>query len=107
MGVPLVASIPSYRPMEVKQATALFFFIFVAFAFSQDFKSEQPQSIPLTVPAGVPLRLYLIKRVSKRVDAVVEAKLIGPVYAFDHEVIPSGTQAIGRVSRLKPVSKWD
>src|ERR1700681_2636574 len=93
--------------MEVRQATALLFFAFVTVAFSQDFKSEQPQSIPLTVPAGVPLRLYLTKRVSKRVKAAVEAKLAGPVYAFDREVIPTGTQAIGHVSRLQPVSKWE
>jgi hypothetical protein len=93
--------------MEVRQATALLFLAFVAFAFSQDFKSEQPQSIPLTVPAGVPLRLYLTKRVSKRVNAAVEAKLLGPVYAFDHEVIPAGTQAIGHVSRMQPVAKWE
>src|ERR1700681_1748564 len=93
--------------MEVRQATALLFFAFVTVAFSQDFKSEQPQSIPLTVPAGVPLRLYLTKRVSKRVNAAVEAKLLGPVYSFDHEVIPAGTQAIGHVSRLQSVSKWE
>src|ERR1700682_6626077 len=93
--------------MEVKQATALLFCAFATFAFSQDFKSDSPQSIPLTVPAGVPLRLYLTKRVSKRVNAPVEAKLIGPVYAFDREAIPSGTQAIGHVSQLQPVSKWE
>ena len=91
----------------MKQATALLFCAFATFAFSQDFKSDQPQSIPLTVPAGVPLRLYLTKRVSKRVDAPVQAKLAGPVYAFDREVIPSGTQAIGHVSRLQSVSKWE
>jgi len=51
--------------------------------------------------------LYLTKRVSKRVNAAVEAKLLGPVYAFDHEVIPAGTQAIGHVSRLQSVSKWE
>jgi hypothetical protein len=93
--------------MKARQATALLFFVSVPSAFSQDFKSDQSQSIPLTVPAGVPLRLYLTKRVSKRVDAPVEAKLAGPVYAFDREVIPSGTQAIGHVSRLESVSKWE
>lgn len=58
------------------------------------------------VPAGVPLRLYLTKRVSKRMDAPVLAKLAAPVFSFDHEVIPSGTQAIGHVSRLESVPKW-
>src|SRR6266404_4662556 len=93
--------------MEVRQATALLLFAFATFGFPQDFKSVQSQSIPLTVPANVPLRLYLTKRVSKRVGAPVEAKLLAPVYAFDHEVIPAGTQAIGHVSRLESVSKWE
>src|SRR5258706_13119924 len=92
--------------MEVRQATALSLFAFVTFGFSQDFKSVQSH-IPLTVPANVPLRLYLTKRVSKRIGAPVEAKLLAPVYAFDHEVIPAGTQAIGHVSRLESVSKWE
>jgi len=92
--------------MKTRQATALLFFVSVTSAFSQDLKNDQPQSIPLTVPAGVPLRLYLTKRVLKRLDAPVKAKLAGAVYAFDREVIPSGTQAIGHVSRLESVSKW-
>jgi hypothetical protein len=93
--------------MEVRQTTALSLLAFATFGFSQDFKGDQPQSIPLTVPASVPLRLYLTKRVSKRVGAPVDAKLVGPVYAFDHEVIPVGTQAIGHVSGLQSVSKWE
>ncbi len=88
----------------MKQLTAFLFFLSVA--FPQDSQTNQPQSIPLTIPAGVPLRLYLTKRVPKRMDALVEAKLAEPVYSFDREVIPSGTQAIGHVSRLESVSKW-
>jgi type IV secretory pathway VirB10-like protein len=66
----------------------------------------QASTIPLTVPAGVPLRLYLTKRVSKKVDAPVEAKVLEPVFAFDHQVIPAGATVLGRVEELKPVSKW-
>src|SRR2546423_366769 len=54
--------------MAVTQATASFL-VFVTFAFSQAFKSDPSQKIPLTVPAGVPLGLYLTKRVSKRIGA--------------------------------------
>ncbi len=64
------------------------------------------QTTPLQVPAGSPLRLYLTKRIPKRRDAPVEAKVLAPVYAFDHEVIPAGTQVLGRVSSVQPVSKW-
>jgi hypothetical protein len=75
-------------------------------AFGQDAGNDQTRSISLTVPAGVPLRLYLTKRVSKRLNAPVEAKLLTPVYAFDHEVIPAGTPVFGHVSELVPVSNW-
>jgi len=92
--------------MKASQATTLLLLASVTFAYPQDFPSNQPQNIPLTTPAGVPLRLYLTKRVSKRMDAAVEAKLAAPVYAFDREVIPSGSRAIGHVSRLESVSKW-
>jgi hypothetical protein len=60
---------------------------------------------PLVVPAGVPLRLYLTKRVSKRVGAPVEAKLLEPVYAFDKEVIPAGTVVLGHIVRLQGISE--
>lgn len=45
------------------------------------FAAEQaPQQVPLVVPAGVPLRLYLTRRVPKREGAPVEAKVFDPVY---------------------------
>ncbi len=92
--------------MKSSQTIALLFLASFTCAYPQDVQSNQPISIPLTVPAGVPLRLYLTKRVSKRMNAPVEAKLAEPVCSFDREVIPSGTDAIGRVSRIESVSKW-
>jgi hypothetical protein len=50
--------------------------------------------------------LYLTKRVSKWIAAPIEAKLLEPVFAFDREVIPAGTVALGKVSRTQPVPKW-
>ncbi len=67
---------------------------------------EETPGIPLSVPSGAPLRLYLSKRVSKRTGAPVEARLLEPVFAFDREVIPAGTVAQGQVSRVQPVDKW-
>src|SRR4051812_39935608 len=92
--------------MGFRPATALLM-SFAAFAFFQDVKTGQPSTIPLTVPAGVPLRLYLTKGVSKRAGAPVEATLLAPVYVFDRKVIPSGARVLGHVSRLQPVSKWE
>jgi hypothetical protein len=74
--------------------------------------SAQPRSddgtasVPLRVPSGAPLRLYLTGRVSNRVGTPVQAKVMDPVFAFDREVIPAGTVAIGKVSRTEPVGKW-
>jgi hypothetical protein len=65
------------------------------------------QNVSLTVPAGAPLRLYLTKKVPKRPGAPVEAKFLEPVYAFDREVIPAGTLALGEVGRVQPYSTWE
>jgi hypothetical protein len=65
----------------------------------------QNLSVPLTVPAGEPLRLYLTQRVPMRMGSPVSAKLIEPVYAFDRVVIPAGTMVQGSVTKLDPVSK--
>jgi hypothetical protein len=69
-------------------------------------EADPTRNISLAVPAGAPLRLYLTKRISKRSGAPVEAKLLTPVYAFDHEVIPAGTPVLGHVSRVQPVPRW-
>jgi len=92
--------------MAACQAIALSL-IFVAIAVPQVPGNDRTRDIPLTVPAGVPLRLYLTKRVPKRLNAPVEAKLLTPVYAFDHEVIPAGTRVLGHVSHVQPVSRWE
>ena len=60
----------------------------------------------LDVPSGAPLRIYLTKRVSKKVGTPVEGKILEPVFAFDREVIPAGSSLTGSVSRTQPVTKW-
>jgi len=67
---------------------------------------EAQTAIPLSVPSGAPLRLYLAKRISKRAGTPVEAKLLDPVFAFDREVLPAGTVALGEVNRVRPAGKW-
>ena len=80
--------------------------LFTASATAQTAADEETPKISLSVPSGAPLRVYLTKRVSKRVGAPVEAKLLESVFAFDREVIPAGTVAQGQVSRVQPVGKW-
>lgn len=81
-------------------------FLFSASATAQTTADPETPKISLSVPPGAPLRLYLARRVSKRVGAPVEAKLLEPVFAFDREVLPAGTVAQGTVSRTQPVGKW-
>jgi hypothetical protein len=54
-----------------------------------DANDPSSKTISLNVDAGVPLRVYLTKRLSKRLNEPVHAKLLDPVFAFDREVIPS------------------
>src|SRR5579862_1871570 len=67
--------------------------------------SQETEKISLDVPAGTPLRVYLTKRISKRVGEPVEARLLGPLYSFDREVAPAGCEVLGSVVRIEPVSK--
>jgi hypothetical protein len=92
--------------MAVSLAIALSL-VSVASAAGQGAGNEQMRNIPLTVPAGIPLRLYLTKRIPKRFNAPVEARTLSPLYAFDHEVIPAGTRVLGHVSHVQPVSRWE
>ena len=67
---------------------------------------SQPQSIPLTVPAGTPLKVALEKEVRvRRVGQEIRAKLVEPVYAFDKLVVPAGTEVVGKVADIEGVSK--
>lgn len=63
------------------------------------------KSISLVVPSGAPLRLYLTRRVPKHAGAAVEAKVLDPVYAFDHQVIPAGAVVLGHVSTVHAVAR--
>lgn len=96
------------RSLNAKSAAAapvklsLGVFVFTATLWPQNKSID----VPLVVPAGAPLRLYLTKRVSKRIDAPIQARVLTPLFSFDREVVPAGTQVFGRVTRLEPVSRW-
>jgi hypothetical protein len=68
--------------------------------------SADSPKVSLTVPSGAPLRLYLTKRIPKRLGTPVQAKVMEPVFSVDREVIPAGVLADGEVIRIIPVSKW-
>jgi len=68
--------------------------------------APQPDSIPLIVPAGTPLKVALDQEVRIReVGQPVHGKLTEPVYAFDKLVVPTGTEVTGRIAEIKGLSK--
>ena len=69
--------------------------------------ADAAPNVPLVVPAGAPLRLYVTKRIPKRIGAPVEAKLLDPLYAFDRQVVPAGVRVVGHVSRLESLSRGE
>src|SRR4029077_308822 len=63
-------------------------------------------SIPLSVPAGTPLKVALSEEVRiRRVGQPVHGKVIEPLYAFDKLVVPAGSEVNGRVVEIEGVSK--
>jgi hypothetical protein len=65
-----------------------------------------PADIPLTVPAGTPIKVALDKEVRLReVGQPLHGKVVEPVYAFDKLVVPAGSEVTGRVAAIDGISK--
>jgi hypothetical protein len=63
-----------------------------------------PAAIPLTLPAGTPLRIAVDQRTRiSHAGEVVHGKVVETVYAFDQQVIPAGSIATGHVKSIAPV----
>jgi hypothetical protein len=62
--------------------------------------------VPLTVDKGFPLEVVLTEKVPMKLNAPVHGKIVDPVYVFDREVIPSGTEVLGKITGLKSPGKW-
>jgi len=67
--------------------------------------SSESQTIAMTVPDGASLQIALGREVRvRKVGEPITGRVMQPVYAFDHLVIPVGTIATGRISVIDPVS---
>jgi hypothetical protein len=67
---------------------------------------HRAETIPLTVQAGVPLHVVSDKAESiEFVGASVTGHLVEPVYVCDHKVIPAGSPALGRMTKVDSVSR--
>ena len=65
-----------------------------------------PTKIELKIPAETPLRIAIDQRTRiSRQGEVVHGRVAETVYAFDNPVIPAGTVAVGRVTKIGPVSR--
>lgn len=63
-----------------------------------------PGTIPLTVANGTALQIALDKEVRvRKVGERITGRVMQPVYAFDHLVIPVGTRANGRITAIDPI----
>ena len=72
---------------------------------STEAQPPQPQSVALTVPKGAPLQIALDEELRvKKVGEPVRGRIVQPVYAFDHIVIPVGAEVKGEISKITPLS---
>src|SRR5271165_2869689 len=64
-----------------------------------------PQTVALTVAKGSPLQVAVDREVQvKKVGQPVHARIVEPVYAFDHVVVPVGSEIIGKVTKIEALS---
>ena len=66
----------------------------------------QPQSVALTVPKGTPLQVALDQEVRvKKVGQTIHGRVVEQVYAFDHVVIPVGSEVSGQITKIAPITR--
>ncbi len=64
-----------------------------------------PQTVALTVPKGTPLQVALDQEIRvKNVGQPIRARIVEPVFAFDHVVIPVGSEVTGQITRIGAIS---
>jgi type IV secretory pathway VirB10-like protein len=76
-----------------------------ASASSNPAQPAPPQTVALTVAKGSPLQVALDQEIRvKKVGQPVHARIVEPVYAFDHIVVPVGSEIIGEVTKIEEIS---
>src|SRR5689334_9192004 len=64
------------------------------------------QIVPLVIPKDTPLQVKIEKRIRiKGVSQQITGRVVQPVFVFNQEVIPAGSEMIGHIARLNPVNK--
>src|SRR5258708_9298895 len=69
-------------------------------------KPVEPQTVALTVAKGAPLQVALDEEIRvKKVGQPVHARIVEPGYAFDHIVVPVGSEVVGEITKIEPLSE--
>jgi hypothetical protein len=69
-------------------------------------QSASPRTVALIMPKGTPLQVALDQEIRvKRVGQPVHARTVEPLYAFDHIVVPVGSEINGELTRIEAVSR--
>jgi hypothetical protein len=63
-------------------------------------------NVPLIVVEGFPLQVTLTRKLRFKENELVHARILEPVYAFDREVVPLGSEVLGRITQLEKPGKW-
>jgi len=65
-----------------------------------------PQMVSLDLPKGTPLQVALADEVRvQKVGQLVHGRIVEPVYAFDHVVIPIGSEVTGQIISIESLSR--
>lgn len=65
------------------------------------------QSVALSVPKGTPFQVALDQEIRvKKVGQPIHGRIVEPVYAFDHIVVPIGSEVTGQVTSIGKISRW-
>ncbi|HEY2384238.1 MAG TPA: hypothetical protein VGK48_23945 [Terriglobia bacterium] len=81
------------------------FILLTGALFAQSDGIHRIAIVPLTLDQGFPLKVVITERVQSKLGEPVHGKIADPVYAFDREVIPAGTEILGKVTGLRPAGK--
>lgn len=73
--------------------------------FAQSGEIHRIAIVPLTLDRGAPLKVAVTERVRSKLGEPVHGKIVDPVYVFDREVIPAGTEILGKITGLRSVGK--
>src|SRR5690349_15588531 len=84
----------------------LTFFVLIPDSSAQDKVVAGPGTVTLNVDSGLALRLIMTDKLRFKQNEPVRAKITDPVFAFDREVIPPGSEVDGHIIGFRRPARW-